>query len=367
MAFTQAELDNVANSATDYYLNRGNVFPQILEARPLIKVMEGGAKSFPGGKGSIDLAVQGRYGDGGSNDSLKGFTHDDTVDFYNPANVERVAYPWREQHIGIGVTHTELKMDGLSVSDGNEVSRHSGRDVTVLVNLWDNKLNDFGERYARSLNSLFWGDGTSDAKAIAGIQSIISADPSVGTVGGLDRSQSANAFWRNRARTAAFEAKVTATPSLSAHGGDAVTSSPNNGGALWQELQRESLQLRRFGGMPGVFFAGSDFLNALQVEIRANGGYAQNGFTGNQDGSIGAMLFDGTKVTYDPELDNMGLAKRAYWFDKRDVFLAKMSGEWRKTHKPMRPANQFVLQRSITSTGQIVATRCNSALVIDIK
>lgn len=370
MAFSAGELANIANAALDFYFNRGDAFQQALQARPLVKVMDTGtAKTFPGGKGNISLAVQGVYGNGGVNDSLKGYTHTDTVTFYNPANIQRVNFPWREMHIGIELTYTELKIDGISVTSefgAGGISEHSGRDATVLVNLWQNKLFDFGERYARSLNTLLWGDGTADAKALAGIRSIISADPSVGTVGGLDRAVAANGFWRNRARTAAFQAKIAVTPALAAWGGDAVTSNPANGGALWQVLQAEMRQLRRYGGQPNTFLAGSDFIGALEVEMRANGYYSDNGFRKNNDGAMGPVLFDGTVIQYDPTLDDLGFAKRAYWFDSRHIYLMKMQNEWRKVHNPARPADQFILARSITSTGQMIAQQCNSALVIDI-
>lgn len=366
MAFTQAELDNIANAALDFYLNKGEAFQQSIQARPFLKAMDGSNKTFPGGKGKISVAIQSAYGNAGTNDSLKGFSHDDSVQFFNPANIKRAEFTWREMHIGIEVTHTELKQDGISVGEGGETSNHSGRDATALVNLWENKLFDFGERYSRSLNDLLWGDGTADAKAIAGIRSMLVANPTSGTVGNIDRSVQANKFWRNRARTAAYAAAVGGNAALDGHGGDKVTSSTANGGALWQILQVEQRQLRRYGGQPDMFFAGSDFIGALETEMRANGYYRQSGFKGSQDGAMGPVLFDGTTIQYDPSLDDLGLSKRGYWFDSRHIYLMKMQGEWRKVHTPSRPVDQFVLNRSITSTGQLVAQQLNSALVIDI-
>jgi len=221
-ALSAAVLANIANGALDFYLNKGTAYQQAIQQRPLLRAIEAGAKSFPGGKGNISLAVQGQYGAGGVNDSLVGYTGDDTVAFFNPTNLARLNYTWREHHIGISVTHTELKHDGISVTnEQGATSEHSGRDVTVLVNMWDNKLQDFGERTARSLNSLVWLDGSADAKGMHGLQHFLVADPSVGTVGGMNRATAANAYIRNRARTAAFDAKVTATPALGVHGGDA--------------------------------------------------------------------------------------------------------------------------------------------------
>src|SRR5262245_4235924 len=238
MAFTAAELQNIANASLDFYYNKGDTFKQSIQAKPLLRWAEGSAKSFPGGKGNISLAVKGNYGAGGVNDHVVGYTHNDTVNFYTPANIKRVNYPWREHHIGLTLTHTELKIDGISVTDemgnGAATSNHSDRDVTVLVNLFQDKLEDFGEMYARSMNALLWGDGTADAKALAGIRSIIVDSPATGATGGLDRV--ANTWWRNRAATAAFGA---------AGGRGAVTSDPANGGALLQFLQQEYRQLIR--------------------------------------------------------------------------------------------------------------------------
>lgn len=368
MAFSAGEITNIANASLDYYINKGDTFKQTIQSKPLLDFMEKKAKSFPGGKGNISLGIKGAYGAGGTNDGVKGFTHNDTVNFYTPANIQRAQYAWREHHIGLTLTHTELKIDGLSVvdTDGKETSSHSDREFHVLVNLLEDKLEDFGEQYARTMNALLWGDGTGDAKGLAGIQALIVPNPSTGTVGGVDRSQAANAFWRNRARTAVFGTAVTGTPALAAHGGDAVTSSPANGGALIQVLQAEKRQLMRYGGQPTKFICGSDFLGAMEIEMRANGYYSQNGFRGGQDAAMGKMSFDGVTIEYDPTLDALGFNKRGYWFDPRHIYLMKMENEWRRQHTPARPYNQFVLYRSLTCTGQVVGVQFNSALVIDI-
>lgn len=358
MAFTAGELTNISNAALDYFYNKGDTFKQSIQAKPLLRFLEGSAKSFPGGKGNISLAVKGAYGAGGVNDHVVGYTHNDAVNFYTPANIQRVNYPWREHHIGLTLTHTELKIDGISVTDemgnGSSTSNHSDRDVTVLVNLLQDKLEDFGEMYARSMNALLWGDGTSDAKALAGIQSLILAVPNTGSTGGLART---NTWWRNRAATAAFGA---------AGGRGAVTSDPANGGALLQFLQQEYRQLIRYGGRPTKMLAGSDFINAMEIEFRANGNYSMTGFTGNQDGSMGQLKFGNTTVEYDPTLDDLGFNKRAYWWDPRHIYLMKQEGEWDHRFTPARPYNQFVVYKSMTHTGQMVAQQLNSSLVVEI-
>jgi hypothetical protein len=290
--------------------------------------------------------------------------------FYTPANIKRANYPWREHHIGLTLTHTELKIDGISVIDpgssGERTSEHSRREMTVLVGLLEDKLFDLGEQYARSFNALLYGDGVADPKALAGLKLLVADDPSVGTVGGINRATAGFEWWRNRAHTVAFGTKVTGTPALGVHGGGAITANAANGGALLQALQSERRLLTKYGGKPDLMVAGSDFIGAMEMEIRANGNYSMTGFTRNQDGSMGDMYFAGTEVIYDPTLDDLGLAKRAYWLDTSKLMLMCMEDEWMHKHTPARPANQFIMYRSITSTCQLIGKQFNSSLVIDI-
>lgn len=360
MAFTVAEIDNIAVAALDFYFNKGNKFVQTIQSKPMTDAFLAAAKSFPGGKGAISLAVKGDFGAAGVNDTLKGYTHDDQVGFYTPANLKRAAFAWREMHIGLTLTHTELKIDGISVTDsagnGSSTSSHSERELHVLVGLLQDKMEDMGEQYARSLDRLIHGDGVADPKALAGIMALLSANPTTGLVGGLDRAT--YSWWRNRARTAAHAA---------AGGTGAVTSNTADGGALLQVIQQDYLQLTRYGGKPNKMFCGSAFLDALQKERRANGLYSTTGAASSQDMSVGDMtIVGGLKPTYDPTLDDLNLSKRAIIVDTNAIFLEKMDGEWMHNFTPSRPHDRFTLWKSITSTGQMVATRLNSSEIIDI-
>jgi hypothetical protein len=267
-------------------------------------------KTFPGGKGNISLGVKGDYGAAGVDDGVVGYTHNDTVSFYTPANIKRVNFPWREHHIGITLTHTELKIDGISVTDetgdGTSTSMHSDREMTVLAGLLDDKLEDFGEQYARTMNALMWDDGTGDAKALAGIQAIIVREP----VHRHARRHCLawNTWWRNR------------LPHGGVPGGDRRQSGAR--GLGWRPRfvlahQRRGAAAGSAEGIPAAdplrrrpnkAFCGSDFLSALQVERRANGFYSQTGFDKSQSIVVGdAILPGGAVPEYDPTLDDLGL------------------------------------------------------------
>lgn len=360
MPFTAEELANITNSALDHFMGRGEVHRNAIQNKPMLRAFDAAAGNFAGGKGEVSLGVKGGQGGG----SLSGYTHDDTVSYYNPATNKRVGFPWKEHHIGIGLTHTELKHDGITVieSGGSDrTSEKDGREEQALANILEEKLEDMNEDYAVSLDNLIHGDGTSDTKALAGIRALILDDPSLGSTGGLSRS--ANTWWRNRAATAAAFAAGS--------GSDAITSATTGGGALLQFLQGEERQLNRYarGSRRCKKFAGSDFMDAIETELRANGQYAQSGWKGGDgavDGAMPPIMWNGIIIEYDPTLDDLGLSKRMYNIDMRRVKLLYMKGEKMKKANPSRPYDRYVTYRGITTTGVMVAQQLNTSGVYDI-
>jgi hypothetical protein len=101
MAFTTQELDNIANAAIDYHMQRGRIKSQTLQDKPLLAAMEGKFKNFPGGKDNITVRVKGVY-----TTTIQGFEHDDTVSYANPANIKTATFPWKLIHAGISFTCT---------------------------------------------------------------------------------------------------------------------------------------------------------------------------------------------------------------------------------------------------------------------
>jgi len=361
MPFTAEELTNINNSALENFLERGTVFKQNVANKPMLKAFDVARGTFSGGNTNVSLGVKGGQGGG----SLSGYSHDDQVGYYTPANNKRVKFPWKEHHIGITITHTELKTDGIEVIENGSdqsTSMVDGREEHALANLYEEKLDELGEDYAYSLDDLIHGDGSTDTKALAGIQSLILASPAVGTTGGLSRIT--NAYWRNRAATAAFAA---------AGGQGAITSNTAAGGALLQFLQKEKRQLQKFaqGGVRHRCFAGSDFIDAMEKELRANGAYSQNGFNNRQavNGAMDTMEgvpFGDWTIVYDPTMDRLGHAKRLNVIDMRRVKLLYMNGQRMKKHNPARPYDRYVMYNGITTTAVMVAQQLNTSGVYDI-
>jgi len=360
MAFTVEELADINVSTLATYIDKGRVWKQNVQNKPMLAAFNRAAGKFPGGKETVSFAVKSGQGGG----SLAGYSGDDQVSYYNPTGRKRAHFPWKEHHIGMVLTHTELKTDGIDVmEDGADQSTRSmsDREMQALANLFDEKNDDLGEDFASSLDTLIHSDGSSDAKALAGIGSLILPVPNAGTTGGIGRV--ANSWWRNRAATAAYG---------SAGGQGAITVSASAGGALITFLDKEVRQLNRYanGRTRLMWFAGSDFIEGYKLELRSNGYYSQTGWDSqsNANGAMPDPSHGPHKIVYDPTLDTLGLSKRCYVIDmgSTGVRLLYMDGQRMKRHNPARPYDRYVMYNGITMTGVMVAKQLNTSGVYDI-
>lgn len=355
MSFTNQELNNVLNAALPHYV-KGEAFAQSIQEKPLLKAMLGAQETFSGGNGKISMPVQFDY----DTSSFAGYSHNDTVAYTNPANLRRCEWVWREVHAGITVTHTELKIDGISVVDseiGKRTSEHSGRDIHVLTGLLQNKLGDMAESWSRSMNGMLWRDGTQDAKLVPGITALIADNPTTGVLAGIDRALTP--FWRNR----------SLVNNLASGGTDQRIVPSTSLQTLTKTLRSEVRQLKRYGGTPNLVLCGSRFLDALEAEIHEKGTYTDSGFmnAGATEVGMADIRMRGVgQFVYDPTLDDLGFSRRAYFIDTRNVKLKVMQGEDRKIHNPARPYDQYALYRAMTWTGALTARQLNGCAVYEV-
>ena len=353
-------LSDIQNATLEVYIDKGKVWKQGISNRPMLKDFNDRAGNFPGGKEQVSWAVK----SGLSGGALQGYSFDDQVSYYDPTGIKRCRAPWREHHIGITMTHTELKEDGIDIDEAGgadqTTSKMSGREQYALANRLDESMDSMAEDYRRSLELLIHGDGTADPKSLAGVASIILDNPLLGSTFGVSRT--ANTWWRNRAATAAYAA---------AGGQGPITSSAAGGGALITFLEKEERQLNRYSSSADRrYYCGSDFLAAYQAEIRSNGYYSQTGFraSGTVDGKMGDPAWNGKELVYDPCLDDLGLSKRMYAIDmsKQGVRLLYMDGNRMKKHKPARPYDRYMFYSAVTMTGLMIAKKLNTSAVYDI-
>jgi hypothetical protein len=339
MPFTTQEIENIANSALDFYFDRPKVRAQSLQDKPLLRALNAKKKTFPGGKEYISGAVKGTY-----TTTIQGFSHDDEVTYSNPANTKRWQVPWKMIHGGITFSMHELLKDGISVVDSTEgatVTKHDDREKTVLAGILEEKLDDMAEGIERGFNDMYWRNGTQDSTLIPGIPYFVVDNPTAGTVvAGID--QSSNTWWRNRANLAIPH------------------STPGDQSAV-QVLQNEFRQLRRYGGRPNVALCGSDWLDWFEKELRAKGNYTDTGWAGKGkiDASVSDVAFKGVEFEYDPTLDDLSKADYCYILDTKHIYPMVIQGEDMKKHTPARPEDKYVFYRAVTYAGGLACDMRN--------
>lgn len=342
---TLEQLDAAADAAIDYHMDRDQVFWQNEQSRPLLRDLTAAAKPFPGGKELLTERVVGEYAS-----HIQGFQFDDSVDYGNPGKLRTASYPWKLIHCGINVTHHELLTNGISVTDDQkgDTKKIAERDAIALADLFEYKMEDMQGGMAKDMDEMYWGDGTADPLLIPGIRSLITDDPTTGlVVGGID--QAANTWWRNYAALGT------------------VSSTPGDQN-LVQALQKGVRQMRRFGTPKHKAYAGADYMDAFERELRSKGNYTLEGWAskGSIDASVADIKFKGIEIEYAPTLDDLGLGKRCYWIDTAKIRPRVVDGEDMKKHSPSRPANKYVLYRAMTYVGGLTARQRNTSGVFSV-
>lgn len=318
---------------------RGDAQSQTTAKKPLLKYLRSKQETFPGGNAQIALNIQGTYISDTAG-SLQGYSEDDALTFSFAQNVLQPTYTWREVQMSLMITWSELKKDGITITDHGKVNDH-GSALSRITPILKNRMKNFGESYARAINNMFWMDGSQDAKQMPGVLSLLTDTPTTGSTGGVSRST--YTFWQHRANLN-------------------VPWSPQNT-SLIQFLNSELIQLQRFGGEPDKAFCGSAFLDALRAELVAKGYFTQTGFAGKKATNLGiaGMYIDGLGMfDYDPTLDQLGLSKRAYLIDGSRLRLMPMEGEEDKVLDPERPYNYLVFLKTMTWTGALVVDQLNA-------
>ncbi len=339
MALGLVVAQDIVNTTLTMYM-RGAALAQTTADKPLLKALRAKQKTFPGGKDNVSSPVQGVF----MSDTagfFAGYAEDDALNFAQAQNVLRCSYPWRELHAGLIISETELKKDGISISDHQVTHEHAETDLIRLTGLLQNRLADYAESWARSVNRMLWLDGSQDAKAVPGVTSLLLEGAPAGSTGGLSRTT--YVWWRNRNIQNITPSEANQT--------------------LSKTLRSELRFLRKYGGKPNLALCGSDFITALESEVQAKGLYTEEGFgkETNTDLGMATIVMRGLgKFEYDPTLDDLGLSKHCFIMDDRRLRLRPMTDEDNKRRTPERPYNYFVFLQSMTWTGTLEVTQLNA-------
>jgi hypothetical protein len=108
----------------------------------------------------------------------------DTITFTNPQVFTAAEYVMKMLAAPVGISGEDLLMN-------------SGEER--VIDLFESKINNAEITLRNKMSAAIYSDGTgSSGKQLTGLKALVADDPTSGTVGGINRADSDNAFWRNQ-------------------------------------------------------------------------------------------------------------------------------------------------------------------------
>jgi len=349
MPFTVADLTDNAVFLLDKFKRNKKPADIVIHVqnKPLLRKLVDGKEEYGSGKENFSEPVQGALMSDAAG-FYAGVAGDDVLTFTGASAAVDTAFPFKMMWAGLQMTRDDLMKHGIDVVPNSMNVQFTGEDANRLADFMGTKERDFEESKAVSRNLMLWGDGTGDTKAIAGLQSIITLDPTAGSCGGIART---NAWWQHIARTGVGNAQ----PKVAYSKADQT---------LTQTLDYDIIQLGRYGAVTDTWLAGSDYIDAVKREMRAAG---QQTVTGWADAKTG-ILIKGIKlgpydIEYDPTLDTLGFAKRCYAFPSKTIKLRPMKGHWDRNEQRNEPADQLLYMIGTLDRGTLSQCQPDGCLI----
>lgn len=349
------ELTQLGYIALDHYL-RNKPIDEIARERPLLSKLMSKKKTFPGGKQFITEQVRKSY-----DSNFQWYFGDDTVTYNNKDTVRQTQFPWAGAHDGFSLNEDMLLANGITVTDNAGPATNSGADLLQLTNLFEENIETLRLGFEESLDYDLHLDGTQDAKSIAGLDLLVSLDPTTGTVGGIDRAT--NEWWRSNR-----EAGVAQADMVNAMEG------------MWRDCTLN-------GGRPDFIIAGATFVDAFRDackdEIARYTILKTSGENAQMDPSIEAaatstgLHFQNVPIVWDPtfemlDADSAGssstvpFSNRCYFLNTKHITMRPASGHDMIARKPERAAENYIWYWGLTFKGALTMNRANCHGLIDV-
>lgn len=119
------------------------------------------------------------------NSTFQFYTGYEVLDI-SPSDVFTAAeFDWKQGSVNVTASGLEVEV------------QNTGKEA--VIPLLEKRITNAKRTAANNMSTSVYSDGTgSSGKELTGLQAIIADDPTSGTVGGIDRSDALNTFWRNQ-------------------------------------------------------------------------------------------------------------------------------------------------------------------------
>jgi hypothetical protein len=351
MPFTAQEIQDAGKIGLDFYL-RNKPIDQVAIERPLLRALQSKKKDAPGAKQYIVEQLRYRY-----QSNFQWFNGSQVVTYNKRQSIEQALYAWRSAHDGFALDEDRLAQNGIKVNENTQAtSSASDAEMLQLTNLIEEQAEilrlGFEEKFGQALHL----DGSQSSDALTALDALVSLTPTTGTVGGIDRSQAANAWWRNHAATGLTTTTTT---------GDILDKME----IAWRACVRN-------GGRPNLIIAGEDFIDGFRnfmVKTYGRMDYGPSGFR-KVEGGTDMLSFHEVEIQWSPEFSDLddiyGPAttwkKRCYFLNTNFLRLRPLEGHDMVTRKPPRAYDKYEYYWGLTWRGAVCMSRSNAQAVLAV-
>lgn len=349
MPFSAQDLIDAGKVGIDFFLAKKPV-DQIQLDRPLLKALQGKKKEAPGAKQYVVEQLRARY-----SSNFQWFNGSSIVTYNRRQTVEQANYAWRSCHDGFALDEDRLAQNGITVTDDStSASTPTQAEKVQLTNILEEQTEvlrlGFQEQFSYALHA----DGTSSTDAITGLDALVSLTPTTGTVGGIDRSVAANAYWRNNAATGLTTTTTT--------------------GTILNSMESSWRSCIRNGGRPDLIIAGSSFIDGYRSFVLTTFGRMDFGPSNTKrvEGGTEVLMFQGVEVQWSPEFLEMDARyapattweKRCYFLNTNTITLRPLAGHDMISRKPPRAYDRYEYYWGLTWRGALTMNRANANAVL---
>lgn len=350
MPFTTQEIQDAGKIGLDYYV-KSKPIDQVSIDRPLLSFLNSKKKSAPGAKQFIVEQLRKSY-----QSNFQWFSGSQVVTYNKRQTIEQAMYAWRSAHDGFSLDEDRLAQNGIKITEDTYpgTSQASEAEKIQLTNLIEEQSEvlrlGFEEKFSQAMHL----DGTQSADALVGLDAMVSLTPSTGTLGSIDRSLAANAWWRNTATTGLTDTTTT--------------------GTILDGMETTFRACTRNGGRPNKIIAGSAFIDSYRNFMLKTYGRMDFGAGGFKrvEGGTEMLTFHGIPVEWSPEFDDLDdiyapattWKKRCYFLNGNYFKLRPLDGHDMVTRKPPRAYDKYEYYWGLTWRGAITMNRSNAHAVL---
>lgn len=345
MPFTAQDITDAGKLGLDFFL-ANNPVDQVALERPLLKALQAKKKTAPGAKQYVVEQLRKTYAS-----NFQWFNGSSVVTYNRRVTNEQANYAWRSCHDGLAIDEDRLAQNGIIViDDASSAKNATDAEKIQLTSLIEEQAEalrlGFQEQFSYQLHL----DGTQSTDAITGLDGLISLTPTSGTVGGIDRSAAANAYWRNNVSTG-----LTTTTST---------------GTILNNMEVTYRQCTRNGGRPDLMIAGSTFIDGYRNFVLNTFGRMDFGPSNTKkvEGGTEMLTFQGVDIQWSPEFQELDARfapstlweKRLYMLNSNYIKLRPLQGHDMVSRKPPRAYDRYEYYWAVTWRGALTVNRSNA-------